>query len=100
MLPPSKVDDVRRLLTEKNLSQRQIAKELGISRGSVSAIASGRRPDYPIQASRDDRNPCLLPPVRCGTCGGLVYRPCRLCQTRAVQAGELAMVKLRSLNQL
>lgn len=100
MLPPSKVDEVRRLLTHTNLSQRQIAKELGISRASISAIASGRRPDYPIRTARNNRNPCLFPPVRCSGCGGLVYRPCRLCQTRAVKTGELAMAILRSQNQL
>jgi transcriptional regulator with XRE-family HTH domain len=46
MIAPSMVDEVRRLLSEGRLSQRAIARRTGISRGTVAAIASGRRPAY------------------------------------------------------
>jgi hypothetical protein len=83
MLSPAKVDEVRRLLLRGNVSQRQIAKLLDVSRGSVNAIASGKRPDYPMKERDEDDIRCWLPPVRCNGCGGMVYAPCRLCRLRA-----------------
>ena len=85
MLSPAKVEEVRRLLERGAISQRQIARELGISRGSVNAIASGKRPDYPVKELDEDDIRCWLPPVRCSGCGGMVFAPCRLCRVRAVQ---------------
>jgi predicted XRE-type DNA-binding protein len=46
MLSPAVVKKVRRLLAEGQLSQRKIATQLAISRGSVAAICHGRRRDY------------------------------------------------------
>jgi Helix-turn-helix len=94
MLSPAKVEEVRRLLVRGNVSQRQIAKLLGVSRGSVNAIASGKRPDYPVRELDEDDIRCWLPPVRCNGCGGMVYAPCRLCRLRA--EGQL---KVRGKNQ-
>ena len=74
--------------TRGDVSQRQIARELEISRGSVNAIASGKRPDYPVKELDEDDIRCWLPPVRCSGCGGMVYAPCRLCRVRAVQSGQ------------
>jgi hypothetical protein len=85
MLSPAKVEEVRRLLARENISQRQIAKILNVSRGSVNAIASGKRPEYPAKEFDEDDIRCWLPPVRCDGCGGMVYAPCRLCRTRGVQ---------------
>jgi hypothetical protein len=85
MLSPAKVEEVRRLLARGNVSQREIARELDISRGSVNAIASGRRPDYPVKELDEDDIRCWLPPVRCSGCGGMVYAPCRLCRVRAAK---------------
>jgi transcriptional regulator with XRE-family HTH domain len=79
LIPSSKVREVRRLLAEYELSQRKIAKVVGISRGTVNAIASGKRRDRP------DDDDFLLntgPKVRCTTCGGMVDIPCRLCVAR------------------
>ena len=73
--------DVRRLLAEGTLSQRKIARLTGISRGSVGAIASGKRPDYETPPEEEDEEP-TGPPERCRNCGGMVYLPCRLCRTR------------------
>ena len=85
MLSPAKVEEVRRLLVRGNVSQRQIAKLLDVSRGSVNAIASGKRSDYPVKELDADDIRCWLPPVRCNGCGGMVYAPCRLCRLRVAQ---------------
>jgi hypothetical protein len=85
MLSPAKVEEVRRLLARGNVSQRKIARLLDVSRGSVNAIASGKRPDYPVKEPDEDDLRCWLPPVRCSGCGGMVYAPCRLCRVRAGQ---------------
>jgi hypothetical protein len=45
MLSAAMVREIRRLLEAGRLSQRQIARKLGVSRGVVSAIALGRRPE-------------------------------------------------------
>ncbi|MCE5268299.1 MAG: hypothetical protein LLG00_10485 [Planctomycetaceae bacterium] len=80
MIAPEIVADIRRLLEEDRYSQRQIARMLGVSRGSVCAIASGRRPDYEsLPKPVDDLLEPAGPPERCPTCGAMVYMPCVLC---------------------
>ena len=80
------VDEVRRLLAEGKLSQRKVAKVLGISRGTVGVIASGRRPDYEAlrraRAEKEATPPAGLP-RRCPGCGGMVAMPCIACSTLA-----------------
>jgi hypothetical protein len=94
MLSPLKVEEIRRLLARGNISQRQISRELGISRGTISAIASGKRPNYPLKLPEEDID-CQLPPVRCQGCGGLVYAPCRLCRVRGLKRREQALARAR-----
>lgn len=83
MIARELVEQIKRLLTEGHLSQRAIARLTGVSRGSVNAIAHGKRND-----PRSRRHEELLPhapsgpPQRCPTCGGLVYMPCVLCYVR------------------
>lgn len=87
MIAPVMVQEVKRLLAEGNLSARKIARTVGVSRGTVAAIAHGTRPDY--EALRRDREPeeePLGPLARCPGCGGLVHVPCRLCRTRTRMA--------------
>jgi len=79
MIAPGIVTEVRRLLNQGLLSQRKIARALGISRGSVGAIASGRRPDYAPPAEEAEDEP-TGPPQRCPGCGAMVFAPCRLCR--------------------
>lgn len=85
MLKPALVAEVRRLLAEGKLSQRAIARRLGVSRGSVHAIARGKRPDRqpaePLEEIRWEG-----PPARCPGCGGMVFLPCRACTTRQAAA--------------
>lgn len=83
MIARSIVNEVRRLLAEGKRSHRKIAQMTGISRGSVGAIASGRRPDYAAcQREEDSCDEPLGPPARCPGCGGMVTMPCRLCRAR------------------
>ena len=67
MLPLAVVQEVRRRLEEGVLSQRQIAQQLGMSRGTVGAIASGRRGESGRQPERDQLAlyGYLWPPRRC-----------------------------------
>ena len=95
MIPPSVVQEVRRLLAEGKLSYRKIAKVAGVSRGSVSLIASGKRPDYKPRKNLAQEVPCG-PPERCPSCGALVYMPCRLCRLRAFLARLKAAIGWRS----
>ena len=95
MLVNSMVKEVRRLLGEGKLSQRKIARVTGISRCTVSAIASGKRPDYPPRRpTADEPWKRSGPRERCPTCGGLVYMPCRVCRLRSRKA--LGVTRLHS----
>lgn len=84
MLALSIVEEIARLLDEGDLSQRKIAARLGVSRGTVGAIASGRRGLYGKEPQDDDPEPvvCASPSQRCGRCGYLVSMPCLVCRTR------------------
>lgn len=94
MLAIGKVKEVERLLAEGRLSQRKIARAVGVSRGVVSIIASGKRPDYEARRLRNrvDQEP-LGPIERCPGCGGRVYTPCRLCRVRSLHEIEQARLK-------
>ena len=92
MIAPVVIDQIRRLLAERKLSQRKIAALVGVSRGSVAGVARGDRPDYEaIRRKRQAlKDPLPRGPLgRCPTCGGKVYMPCRLCQMREELANRL-----------
>lgn len=96
MLAATKIDEARRLLAEGSMSQRRIAKAIGISRATLSGIASGKRPDYEaLRRARGQEEEPLGPVERCPTCGGKVHMPCRLCRVRAVQEQERAVLRKR-----
>lgn len=82
MLPVGVVDEVRRLLAEGRLSQRQIARRTGVSRGAVAAIASGRRRAPAVQALGPPGGQPRGKPIRCPGCGALVQMPCLACWLR------------------
>ena len=85
MIAPGIVAEIRRLLADDKLSQRKIARAVGVSRGTVAAIASGTRPDYEAiyqQALEDQCDEPAGPPQRCPECGVLVYMPCQACRAR------------------
>jgi hypothetical protein len=85
MLALEKVRQIEQLLADGELSQRQIARRAGVSRGSVATIALGRRPDYEAlrreKAEREIPAPSG-PPRRCPTCRALVRMPCVACRVR------------------
>ena len=90
MLPVALVNEIDRLLRVGNLSQRKIAARLGVSRGVVSAIASGQRglhgketdrPHFPLHNARV--------PARCPNCGYRVYLPCLICKARSHHRSHL-----------
>ena len=104
MLSQIKVLEVQRMIAEGRLSFRQIARLIGISRASISAIASGKRPDYEQRrAERAKELEPLGPLERCRECGGMVYTPCRLCRAnfRAAQqeAARTARQRRRAADQ-
>ena len=70
MIATEAVAEIRRLLVEDRLGQREIARLTGVSRGSVGAIGSGRRPDYESQPDPPDDGPeePSGPPARCPGC--------------------------------
>ncbi|MGD0897968.1 MAG: helix-turn-helix domain-containing protein [Thermoguttaceae bacterium] len=86
MIAHGVVDEIRHLLDQGAMSQRKIARRLGVSRGTVNAIALGTRPDYLDR--RDELGgffPPAGPPRRCPGCGGMVFMPCLLCHVRAMK---------------
>ncbi len=98
MIQHSIVDEVKRLLSEGKLSQRKIAKHIGISRATVGAIASGKRPDYVQRPPKeDDLFQQTGPPRRCPGCGGVVYLPCRLCHVRDIKRLDKQRARRRQL---
>jgi hypothetical protein len=75
--------EIHRLILVGELSQREIAAHLGVSRGTVSAVASGRR-SLVGREPRRTYSPLTptTPPVRCRRCGYRIYLPCIICRVR------------------
>lgn len=83
MLPTALIHEIDHLLKEGALSHRKIAIRLGVSRGTISAIANGRRGLHGKEA--DDVRRVRVhtsPPARCPRCGYRVYLPCLICEAR------------------
>ncbi len=87
MIAPDTVTEVRCLLAEGGHSQRKIARLTGVSRGTVAAIASGRRTEREKQSEEDLERP-VGPPRRCPGCGGMVLMPCLACRDRKATGGR------------
>jgi len=87
MIARALVEEVRRMLVEGRLSQRKIAQTMGVSRGTVNAIARGRRRDTSVRRRNYEEDDGFTPPTgmptRCPGCGGLTQMPCLLCYIRA-----------------
>ncbi|MCL2305228.1 MAG: helix-turn-helix domain-containing protein [Planctomycetaceae bacterium] len=76
MLESQKFLEVIRLLRERKHSQRKIAQMMGVSRGTVSAIARGKqRRDFTENVKIHPKGPW----VRCPKCGGKTQMPCTAC---------------------
>jgi hypothetical protein len=89
MLSTALVHEIDRLLREGELSQRQIAARLRVSRGTVGAIASGERGLHGKER-RKTYTPLTpsSPPTRCPRCGYRVYVPCIICSVREHRRGQ------------
>jgi hypothetical protein len=98
MLSIDLVHEINRLLRTGELSQRQIAARLQVSRGTVGAIASGRRG----LNGKEDADQVPKPKttrqqsMRCRHCGYRVYPPCRICIAREDRRQQLAEMTLVS----
>ncbi len=89
MLAPGMVREIRDQLAGGELSQGEIARRWGVSRGTVNAIATGRRTARRARPPIDKEHSCMRgPPQRCPGCGGLVLMPCLACRVRARQQKE------------
>jgi hypothetical protein len=90
MIAFAKFSEAQRLLTEGTLSRRKIAALVGISRSTVSAIASGSYAErIARQQAHTERSIVPRGPLaRCRQCGGLVYMPCWACHVRQLKEKE------------
>ena len=79
MLSSSIIAEVERLLAAGH-AQRKVARLTGVCRNTINRIAAGERPE---QKAPEETELSSLPrtmAVRCPTCGGKVYPPCKLCR--------------------
>ncbi len=85
MLSTATYRHIQELLARGGLSQRAIARQLGVSRNTVGGIARGERPDYDAMRRVRERREVPSPGGsrrRCPTCGALVRPPCVACRVR------------------
>ena len=98
MIALAKFQEAERLLAMGNLSYRRIAALVGISRGTVGEIASGKYHDRlereRARYSKDEFRP-LGPLERCPGCGGMVLLPCLLCRVQKEKEQEAQMLRNR-----
>ena len=81
MIGPAVIEEIQRLLAEDDLSQRKIAKVMKVSRGTVAAVAHGKRHPRDPRAKSQDEGP-TGPARRCPGCGGMAATPCLACRIR------------------
>jgi len=86
MIATEKIERIQELLEEGRVSQRKIARLVGVSRGTVGAVAAGRRRATPCSCrpSETEAFDVTGPLERCPGCGGLVYMPCLACRVRSM----------------
>jgi len=105
MIASAVAAEIQILLAEGRLSQRKIAKRLGVSRGTVHAIARGKRPAHeawhrlsPDSLLMRPRDSLVRPSGlfrRCPTCGGMVQTPCLACYVRKLREHDHAAAAAR-----
>jgi len=89
MISPERENYVRGLIAAGELSRREIARRVGLSRGTVASIAKGgRRRRVQVLVTGDGARRWELddPPreARCSTCGVRVLMPCLACFLRSI----------------
>jgi hypothetical protein len=80
MIEPNVIKEINRLLKEGVLSQRKIARRLGVSRGTVHAVATGKRRVVSEKRKESNFVPPSGPYARCSICGARVKMPCLACR--------------------
>lgn len=100
MLTATQVAEVRALLGEGR-NQCEISRTLGLARGTVAKIASGRYPDHAAirRVQEQGRDSQSEGPIgKCPACGHRVHLPCQICRARAartaVSAGRASSFQL------
>jgi len=79
MIDNTVIKKIQTLVQQGQMSQRKIAKLLGVSRGTVQAVAHGKRTLH----RNPSANHWIAPsgqPQRCPKCGSCVRMPCLACQ--------------------
>lgn len=95
MLTLAVVEEIAFHLEAGQLSQRAIAKKLGVSRATVWDMAQGRRGKFGREADVEPEEPERPdPPVRCPECGYLVHFPCLACRTREYRRAQLILARM------
>ncbi len=99
MIAPEVIKEINQLLQEGVLSQRKIARKLGVSRGTVHAVAKGKR--RLSCRKKEEESPPFRPPTgpytRCPLCGARVKMPCLACAMLiSLPAMSLQNTSLRS----
>ncbi|MBN2579019.1 MAG: helix-turn-helix transcriptional regulator [Pirellulales bacterium] len=88
MISSSRIEEIRRLLNRRKLSQRAIARQMGVSRGTVQAVARGQRLPQPRRRRAEPWAGFSPPsglPVRCPGCGAKVQTPCLACYISGIK---------------
>ncbi len=88
MIAPSVIDEILRLLAESSLSQRRIAEITNVSRGTVNAVARGKRRAH--RCPWPDWEEPTGPLERCSKCGAMATTPCHACRVRELVHGGRA----------
>lgn len=88
MIAPEKFEEIRALLAEGKLSQRAIARRVGVSRNTVAAIARNKRPCYrkAMEQAAQEGQTARRRKGRCPICRSLVVLPCLACLVRHLVA--------------
>ena len=84
MLTLKTIIEIQGLLEEGELSRRAIAARLGVSRGTVNAVANGQRGIWG-KIPEDEKAGRTAQAERCHECGYSVYKPCIICEARRFQ---------------
>ena len=86
MVDPEIEGQIEARLLARRGSQRGLARELGISRGTVGAIARGRRPaDLSRRHAERIRPDHHYLTGHCPQCGRQIELPCRACRDEAAK---------------
>ena len=97
MIRSSVVVEIQRLLRAGRLSQRKIACQVGVSRGTVGAIVHQKRPDYEARRRRQEAEFEFPtgPAMRCKDCGAMTQMPCLACRVRALRERQRSANRAR-----